>query len=548
MRVGPGGNADTTDCMIDSELISDSSNPAVDPETFLQTFLNPEYICDGEEDARANKKHVRKKRPRSELSPSKKLQDSKMASESEESKSENAAASPVKSLQLRRSPTKISSGRNHRVAASGEGRPRERLLSCHSVDGERVVASPEKTCRASLSSDNSETATRLRRKKESPMELPPGKARTVSTSSLEQDDVSTKKKHAHTSRGRQATKRSPRALRHAGSLPQEKSPAKSGATLYVRLKDSEPQKSDSSSSDDDNGNAEVISVNTSSEDSADGANNETESFSSSQESQHGNQASSATEAAKSPGESRHREMASKRTETDDSDSSAAPVGSIQLSQVSTNDSDSSENKTADSESDEPHDRGKMLSFKDAFCGKTRSNKESLTTPGASKSGIQKETSDAQKASCSSRDKDVHARPPKNTSASAVLRTPARQRSQSPRLRPRSSRQSAIKARRKLIRTPEKEEEGLPESKSGKPRRMMTPSDDSDSDPDFGLGKKKTLIVFKPRTANFGSSCVEKSRQLTVGSGDEADTSQGSRKPSKLSLSQKQSSQACLNET
>lgn len=1006
MRVGPGGNADTTDCMIDSELISDSSNPAVDPETFLQTFLNPEYIFDDEEDARANKKHVRKKRPRSELSPSKKLQDSKMASESEESESENAAASPAESLQRRRSPTKLSSGRNHRVAASGEGRPRERLSSCHSVDGERAVTSPEKTCRASLSSDNSETATRLRRKKKSPTELPPGKARTVSTSSLEQDDVSAKKKHvftspercdpqkqkaqqqathasnhqgglpsksssatssaallagqirepfnlsanadeaevvspskklrrtrkcsstveeademqiptprfahglqqrrsptkvsfggscvasslekdkpeevslnsfnnrgpaalsrsrkspsvtpddepgkqlerrgktarslsermspaklhsiqvpstsksctvleesspsvdaevtgkqagsfgrkarrpaelatsddevqdlsmqkerkrsatmsscsttcivssseegdrqvsaknsgnrrrkmrkpatpgdeceeptvrkrrifrdlrqaqsparpaynkicdtssdeevsedikgtrddsettavsppneAHTSRGRQATKRSPQALRHAESLPQEKSPAKSCATLDVSLKDFEPQKSDSSSSDDDNGNAEVISVNTSSEDSADGVNNETESFSSSQESQHSNQASSATEQAKSLGESRHREMASKRTEPDDSDSSAAPVGSIQLSQVSTSDSDSSENKTADSESDEPHDRGKVLSFTDAFSGKTRSNKESLTTPGASKSGIQKESSDAQKASCSythngkvtsarsvmdkvseksvddivvpdsqecassskdassehsstssekmtdtsspdvvipetqelstasiktmqvtdaakqglpqcapadkdmlpsqesncldgltqvpsfaerdSRDKDVHARPPKNTSASAVLRTPARQRSQSPRLRPRSSRQSAIKARRKLIRTPEKEEEGLPESKSGKPRRMMTPSDDSDSDPDFSLGKKKTLIVFKPRTPNFGSSCVEKSRQLTVGSGDEADAFQGSRKPSKLSLSQKQSSQACLNET
>lgn len=77
---------------------------------------------------------------------------------------------------------------------------------------------------------------------------------------------------------------------------------------------------------------------------------------------------------------------------------------------------------------------------------------------------------------------------------------------------------------------------------------MTPSDDSDSDPDFSLGKKKTLIGFKPRTPNFGSSRVEKSRQLTVGSGDEADASQGSRKPSKLSLSQKQSSQACLNET
>lgn len=1011
MRVGPGGNADTTDCMLDSELISDSSNPAVDPETFLQTFLNPEYVRDGEEDARANKKHVRKKRSRSELSPSKKLQDSKMASESEESESENAAASPAKSLRLRKSPTKLSSGRNHGVTALGEGRPRERLSSRDSVDGVRAVASPEKTCRAPLSSDNSETATRLRRRKESPTELPPGKARTVSTSSLEQDDVSAKKKHvfispescdlwkqkaqqqaahasnhqgglpsksssatssaalltgqireplnlsanadeaevvssskkfrrirkhssaveeaeemqiptprfahgsqqrrsptkvsfggscvdsslekdkpkevslnssnnrgsaalsrsrkspsvtpddepgkqlerrgkparslsertspaklhssqvpstsksctvleesslsvdaevtgkqagsfgrkarrpaelatsddevqdlsmqkerkrsatmsscsttcivssseegdrqvssknsgnrrrkmrksatpgdkceeptvrkrrifrdlrqeqsparpaynkiydtssdeevsedikgtrddsettavsppkeAHTSRGRQATKRSPRALRHAESLPQEKFPAKSCATLDVSLKDSKPQKSDSSSSDDDNGNAEVISVNTSSDDSADGANNETESFSSSQESQHGNRAASATEEAKSPGESGHPEMASKRTETDDSDSSAGPVGSLQLSQVSTNDSDSSENETADSESDELHDRSKVLSFKDAFSGKTRSSKESLTTPGASKSRIQKESSDTQKASCSytpngqvvsaqsimdkvseksvddivvpdsqecsssskgasskhsstssekmtdtsspdvvipetqelstasikttrvtdaakqgllrsasadedmppsqesncldgltqvpsfaerdsadesSKDKDVHARPPKNTSASAVLRTPARQRSQSPRLRPRSSRQSAIKARRKLIRTPEREEEGSPESKSGKPRRMMTPSDDSDSDPDFSLGKKKTLIGFKPRTPNFGSSRVEKSRQLTVGSGDEADASQGSRKPSKLSLSQKQSSQACLNET
>uniref|UniRef100_V5HUM9 Putative proteophosphoglycan ppg4 braziliensis mhom/br/75/m2904 proteophosphoglycan ppg4 n=2 Tax=Ixodes ricinus TaxID=34613 RepID=V5HUM9_IXORI len=1007
MRVGPGGNADTTDCMIDSELISDSSNPAVDPETFLQTFLNPEYVRDGEEDARANKKHVRKKRPRSELSPSKKLQDSKMASESEESESEDAAASSAKSLQVRKSLTKLSSGRNHRVTALGEGRPRERLSSRHPVDGERAVASPEKTCRAPLSSDNSETATRLRRRKESPTELPPGKARTVSTSSLEQDDVTTKKKHvftspercdprkqkaqqqathasnhqgglpsnsssatssaallagqtreplnlsadadeaevvspskklrrtrkrsstveeaeemqiptprfahgsqqrrsptkvsfggscmasslekekpkeaslnssnhrglaalsrsrkspsvtpddepgkqleqrrkparslsertspakphssqvpstskpgtvleesslsvdaevtgkqagsskrkarrpaeletsddevqdlsmqkgrkrsatlsscsttcivssseegdrqvssknsgnrrgkmrksatpgdkweeptlrkrrifpdlrqeqsparpaynkicdtssdeeasediqgtkddsettavsppkeAHTSRGRHVKKTSPRALRHAESLPQEKSPVKCCATLDASLKDSEPQKSDSSSSDEDNGNAEVISVNTSSDNGADGANNETESFSSSEESQHGNQASSATEEAKSPGESRHQKMASKRTETDDSDSSAAPVGSLQLPQVSTNDSDSSERETANSESDEPHDRGEVLSFKDAFSGNTRSNKASLATPGALKAGIQKESSDAQKVSrsytpngkvmsvqstmdkvseksvddivvpdsqecassskdassehssmssekttdtsspdlvipetqelstasikttqvtdaakqglpqsapadedmppsqesnCldgltqvpsiaerdsgdeSSRDKDVHARPPKNTSGSAVLRTPARERSQSPRLRPRSSRQSAIKARRKLIRTPEREEEGSPESKSDKPRRMMTPSDDSDSDPDFSLGKKKILIGFKPRTPNFGSSRVENVRQLTVGSGDEADASQGSRKPSKLSLS----SQACLNET
>ncbi|CAN8003721.1 unnamed protein product [Ixodes hexagonus] len=461
-------------------------------------------------------------------------------------------------------------------------------------------------------------------------------------------------KEACTSKGQRRKKTAPQELRHPESQLQEKSPAKSSTAPDSFMEGPKQQQppGDDPSSDEDR-DADVISVNSDSDNDANDA--ETESIPSSDDSKHGNQ-TSVTEKAKFSRGSECRKSVSRETDTMDSNSSAALVGSLKLPEDIANDSGTSGSESADLESDEQQDSSKELSFKNAFSGKAGHRKKSSMTPRVSKTGTQAASLDVQQvtqlhtadnevisargtanrvtnkpvddvvvpdsqecalqskgasfknssagsekladtsssdevipetqdlgmeteqladegmllsqasncldgltqkpsfAECNSSDEsgldeNVVAEQRNKMSTPAVLKTPVRETSHSPQLRPRSSRQSAIKARSKLTRTPDKEHGSSPEKQLGKPRRIITSDDDSDTDPDFNLGKKKTVIGFKPRTPTLGLSHVEKSQQSKGRkSGDETEGSQGSRRPSKLSLSQKRNSQASQDHT
>lgn len=140
------GNAETTDNMIDSEIISDSSNPAVDPEVFLRKFLN--HGSTKPADGDTPKKQIRKRsRKGSTTSPLKSVA-AELSSSSEE---------PEVQAQQQRTCTPKKKSPSERTCPS---RPDSAVLSpLHENSSSKVVAEPPHAFAEKTGNKNADTCS-----------------------------------------------------------------------------------------------------------------------------------------------------------------------------------------------------------------------------------------------------------------------------------------------------------------------------------------------------------------------------------------------------